>query len=91
MELFQGAIDEFDGLSLSDLSTADPFSDSNYEQEADDLERRTNEAGCTDEEMTELFLERIGTLEAGDSNPAGQFFLSLLTAAAEEGDFGFGG
>ncbi len=91
MELFQDAIDQLDGLSLSELENADPFSDSEYEQQAEELEQRTTESGCTDEEMTELFADKIGTLEAADSNPAGQFFLTFLAGAAEERAFDFGG
>lgn len=89
IQLFQEAIDELDGLTLSDLTT-DPFANGDYERQAEDLERRTVEAGCTDEEMSQLFAERVDRLDAGASNPAGQFLISILAAAAEEGEFAFG-
>jgi hypothetical protein len=30
-------------------------------------------------------------LTAGDNNPAGEFLISIMAAAADEGDFSFGG
>ncbi len=58
-------------------------------QPTDDLERRTTGAGCTNEELTELFTERIGALSVGSSNPAGRFLVSLLTGAVENGELDF--
>jgi hypothetical protein len=88
--LFQEGIDKLDGLSLSDLESlnTDPFAD--LEVRSADLEQRQIDAGCADEEMTELLSEKMGDLEAGDSNPAGQFFISILTSAMEDGDLDIG-
>lgn len=88
--LFQDAINELDGLSLADIQD-DPFATDDFERRTEDLDKRTTEAGCTNEELSDLFLERIGDLSAGSSNPAGQFLVSLLTTAAESGDLDFGG
>lgn len=92
IELFQDGIDEFDGLSLSDLENldSDPFSGGDFEARGADLEKRQIDAGCTDDEMTELVVGRMGDLEAGDSNPAGQFLISILTSAMENGEFDLG-
>lgn len=89
LELFQDALDELEGLTLSDLAdpSADPFSSGDFEARADELDRRTRDADCTDEEMAELFAERIDELSVGDDNPAGQFLVSILKQAAESGDF----
>ena len=93
--LFQDAIDELEGLTLADLSDAeaDPFSSADFEQRSEELEQRTQDADCTDEEMSELFADRVDSLEVGDNNPAGQFLVSILKQAAEEGEFSvdFGG
>lgn len=86
--LFQDVIDGLDGLDLADVQ-ADPFENGDFERRSDDLDKRTAEAGCTDEELTELFTERAADLSADDTNPAGQFLVSILTAAAESGDLGF--
>jgi hypothetical protein len=88
--LFQEGIDGLDGLSLSDLESldTDPFGD--LEVRGADLERRQIDAGCADDEMSELVVEKMGDLEAGDSNPAGQFFISILTTAMEDGEFDLG-
>jgi hypothetical protein len=88
--LFQEGIDEFDGLSLSDLENldTDPFGD--LEVRGAELEERQIDTGCTDEEMSELVAEKMGELEAGDSNPAGQFLISILTTAMEDGEFDLG-
>lgn len=92
LALFQDAIDELDGLSLTDLSDgSDPFSSDDFERRSTDLEQRTTDEGCTNEEMSELFVDRIGELEAGDTNPAGQFLVSILRQAAEAGEFDFTG
>ena len=90
--LFQDGIDELDGLSLSDLESldSDPFSDADFEARGADLEKRQIDAGCTDEEMTELVVDKMGDLTAGDSNPAGQFLISILTSAMEDGEFDIG-
>jgi hypothetical protein len=87
--LFQDALDKLEGMTLSDLSdpSADPFSSGDFESRADDLDRRTREAGCSDQEMSELFAGRVDELEVGNSNPAGQFLVSILKQAAESGDF----
>ena len=90
VELFQDVIDELDGLTLADIQE-DPFSNDDFDRRSDDLERRTAEAGCTDEELTELFSERIGDLSAGSDNPAGQALISALTSAASSGSLDFGG
>ncbi len=88
--LFQDVIDELDGLTLTELDE-DPFATEEYEQRVSDLESRTREAECSDEEMSELLTEKIGSLEAGDSNPAGQFFIAIVTQAVENGEFDFSG
>jgi hypothetical protein len=90
MDLFQDVIDSLDGKALDEIQD-DPFTTADYEERVADLEQRTTDAGCTDEEMTSLFEEKIGTLEAGDSNPGGQFFISILTSAVEQGEFDFSG
>lgn len=92
MDLFQDAIDQLDGISLTDLDAeSDPFSSDDFDARAADLERRTTDSGCTDEEMTELFADKLSGLEADDSNPIGQVFISGLTGAVEDGEFDFGG
>lgn len=90
VDLLQEGIDGLDGLSLSDLEglDTDPFSD--LEARGAELEERQIDAGCTDEEMTELVVDKMGDLEAGDSNPAGQFLISILTTAIEDGEFDIG-
>ena len=90
MDLFQDVIDSLDGKSLNEIQE-DPFTTADYEQRVADLEQRTTDAECTDEEMTDLFTQRVDTLEAGESNPAGQFFISILSSAVEQGEFDFGG
>jgi hypothetical protein len=89
LELFQDALDELAGMTLTDLSnpSADPFTGGDFESRTDDLDRRTREAGCTDEEMSELFAERVDELEVGSNNPAGQFLVSILKQTAESGEF----
>ena len=88
--LFQDVIDGLDGLQLADIQD-DPFESEDFERRSDELDERTAEAGCTDEELTELFTARVGDLSAGSSNPAGQFMVSLLVAGAESGELSFGG
>jgi hypothetical protein len=90
LALFQDAINELDGLDLADIQD-DPFETDDFERRSEDLDKRTTEAGCTDQELSELFTERIGDLSAGSSNPAGQFLISLLTTAAENGELDFSG
>ncbi|MGI9647389.1 MAG: hypothetical protein ACR2OI_02605 [Acidimicrobiia bacterium] len=90
VDLIQDAINELEGLSLTDLS-GDPLSSDDYERRSEDLERRGDQAGCTDEEMAKLFADRVDRLTAGDNNPAGEFLLSIMTAASDEGEFSFGG
>ena len=90
IDLFQDVIDELDGIDIADMQD-DPFETEDFEQRTDDLDRRTTEAGCANEELTELFTERIGDLTAGSSNPGGQYLVSLLTAAVETGQLDFGG
>lgn len=87
--LFQDALDELEGLTLSDLAdpSADPFASGDFEARADALDERTRDAGCTDEEMAELFAERIDELSVGSDNPAGQFLVSILQQAAASGEF----
>ena len=89
LDLFQDALNELDGMTLADLSdpSADPFSTGNFESRSDELDRRTREAGCTDEEMSELFASRVDELQVGGDNPAGQFLVSILRQAAESGEF----
>ena len=89
IDLFQDAINELEGLTLADLSEAesDPFSSADFENRSAELEERAQEAECTDEEMSELFADRVDQLEVGDNNPAGQFLVSILQQAAEEGEF----
>ena len=90
IDLFQEGIDGLDGLSLSELQNfdTDPFSD--LEARGAELEERQIDAGCTDDEMTELVVDKMGNLTAGDSNPAGQFLISILTTALEDGEFDIG-
>lgn len=88
--LFQDVIDGLDGLDIANIQD-DPFETEDFERRSDELDERTTEAGCTDEELTELFTERVGDLSAGSSNPAGQFMVSLLVAGAESGELNFGG
>ena len=88
--LIQDAIDELDGLSLADLDS-NPLDSDDYERRAEDLERRSGQAGCTDDEMAELFSERVDRLSAGSNNPAGEFLISIMAAAGNEGEFTFGG
>jgi hypothetical protein len=90
--LFQEGIDQLDGLSLSDLQNldSDPFAGADFDARGAELEARQVEAGCTDEEMGDLVAGRMGDLEAGDSNPAGQFLISILTSAMEDGEFDIG-
>ena len=92
IELFQEGIDQLDGLSLSDLQSldSDPFADGDFEARGADLEKRQIDAGCTDDEMSELVSGKMGDLRAGDSNPAGQFLISILTSAMESGEFDLG-
>jgi hypothetical protein len=87
--LFQDAIDDLDGLTLADIQE-DPFSSDDFDRRSDELEQRSTEAGCTDEELTNLFSERVGDLTADSTNPAGQALITLLTSAAESGDLNFG-
>lgn len=90
VDLIQDAIDELDGLSLSDLNN-NPLSTDDYERRSEDLERRSDAAGCTDVEMAELLSQRVDRLSADSNNPAGEFLISIMAAAADEGEFTFGG
>lgn len=90
IDLFQEGIDELDGLSDLQSLDSDPFSGGDFEARGAELEQRQIDAGCTDEEMTELVVDKMGDLTAGDSNPAGQFLISLLTGALEDGEFDIG-
>lgn len=89
VDLFQDAIDELEGLTLADLSLAgsDPFSSEEFDRRGEELERRTQEAGCTDEEMSKLLVDQLDQLEVGANNPAGQLVVSILQQAAEQGEF----
>lgn len=88
MVLFQDVIDEMDGVALTDLG--DPFEDPEWEARADDLQQRTDEAGCTDGEMTDLFAEKLPVLTASDTNPGGQFLISFFNQAIASGTFDLG-
>ena len=77
VDLVQEAIDALDGLALDDIQE-DPFAGSDFEERSAALERRANEAGCSDEELAELFGDRLPRLGASDTNPAGQFLVEIL-------------
>lgn len=87
---FQDVIDNLDGKSPSDL-VGNPLEASDYAERANDLERRTSAARCTDEEIASALGGRIHELEAGDSNPTGRAFIAALAAAVDQGGFDFGG
>lgn len=87
--LFQDVIDDMDGLTLADLGS-DLFESPDYEDRAADLERRTTAEQCADEEMAELFAEKLPELTAADTNPGGQFLISFFNSAVQNGEFSFG-
>ena len=89
MVFFQDVIDDLDGKSLADLES-NPLAASDYAQRARDLEVRTTNAGCSDNEIADLLADRIGELRAGPSNPAGQAFIAALISGVEQGGFSFG-
>lgn len=86
VDLLQQAIDDLAGLTLSDIES-DPFDDPELGRQFDDLEQRSNDEGCSDEELNDLFLDGFNRLEAGEDNPAGTFLVSVLQQAANEGGF----
>jgi len=90
LEFYQDLIDDLDGKSPTDLE-GNPLETGDYAERANDLERRTVAAGCSDAEIAQLMGPRIGELEAGPSNPTGQAFIAALSAAIERGGFDLGG
>lgn len=89
MVLFQDVIDEMDGLTLDQLN--DPFDSPVWEERTVKLQERTDAEGCTDEEMADLFAEKVEILTADDTNPGGQLLISFFNQAVESGTFEFGG
>ncbi|MBT8198494.1 MAG: hypothetical protein KJP12_05615 [Acidimicrobiia bacterium] len=63
--LIQDLIDEFDQLSLDDLNAAEePAFVAEFETDAEQLDERAADAGCTDATMEGLMDDRIDRLES---------------------------
>ncbi|MBT8208495.1 MAG: hypothetical protein KJO18_09490 [Acidimicrobiia bacterium] len=63
--LIQDLINEFDELSLDDLNAAEePAFVGEFETDAEALDERALDAGCSDATMEELMDARIGQLES---------------------------
>ena len=88
VDLLQEAIDGLAGLTLTEIQE-DPFDDPELDRRFEELEQRSNDEGCTDDELNDLFIEGFDRLDAGDDNPAGAFLVSVLQQAADQGGFEF--
>lgn len=88
VDLLQEAIDSLAGLTLSEIEN-DPFDDPDLDRRFDELEQRSDDEGCTDDELNDLFKDGFDRLEADGDNPAGAFLVSVLQQAADEGGFDF--
>lgn len=60
--LIQDLIDEFDALSLEELSGDEPAFIADFESDAEGLDQRAVDAGCSDSEMESLMDDRIDRL-----------------------------
>lgn len=91
--MVQEVIDEIDDLTLEEqialgASEEEPEMFQNMEARGQELETRAEEVGCSDDEMAQLVMDRLGNLSS-DSD-FGQLVLEAVKAQAEEGDL-FGG
>lgn len=63
--VFQGLIDEIDGMSAADLGNATELPGlAKLEADMEALGEKSEQLGCSDAEMEGLFQDRVGTLTA---------------------------
>lgn len=80
--MVQEVIDEVDQMSPEDLAALsgdqEPEFMADFEQRSEDLRMDAEEAGCSDQELAELFSARASTLTA--ESEVGQFFVELFNS-----------
>jgi hypothetical protein len=82
--LFQGLIDEIDGMSAADLGNATELPAlTELESDMEALGEKSEQLGCSDAEMEELFQDRVGTLTA--KTAFGEVMLEGFKEGAEGG------
>jgi len=68
MAIVQDVIDEFDAMTTDDLmsmgSGEEPAFLTDMQAKLDDLDKKSTDAGCTDEELQQLFQDKVGQLTA---------------------------
>jgi len=81
IDLVQGVIDEVDQMSPEDLAAMgeeQPEFMNDFEQQSEELRQDAEDAGCTDEQLAELFSERASSLTA--ESEFGQLFVELFNS-----------
>ncbi len=78
IELLQDFIDEFDQLTPDEAAAAavDPEFLADIEERADEIDAKADAEGCSEEQITELLLERADGLEA--RTEFGQLLLDVI-------------
>lgn len=68
MAVVQDVIDEFDAMSTDDLMALgtgeEPAFLTDMQAELDELDKKSTDAGCTEEELQQLFQDKVGQLSA---------------------------
>jgi hypothetical protein len=67
MAIVQDVIDELDAMTTDDLmafGTEEPAFLTDMQTKLDDLDKKSTDAGCTDEELEQLFQDKVGQLSA---------------------------
>lgn len=85
IDLIQDALDEVSGMSLEELAAMGddlPPGFAELETRGEELERRSDELGCTEAELNRLFTEKADDLEAD-----GPFAELILEGIKSEGFF----
>lgn len=81
----QTLLDELSGLDMSALASEDqPEALTNFEANAEEIEAKSSELGCSDEEMAEILQDRVDELEA--EGPLAEMLLDGITEGVESGD-----
>lgn len=78
VNLIQEAIDSAAGMSMDEFNALEepPAAFAALEEKGNELEKRADEIGCTEEEAQEKACERIGSLSA--NGEAAEFLLELF-------------
>ncbi|CAN5584894.1 hypothetical protein BH23CHL2_BH23CHL2_10990 [soil metagenome] len=80
----QVLLDELSGLDMAALASEDqPEALTNFEANAEEIESKSNDLGCSEEEMAEILQDRVGELEA--EGPVAEMLLDGITEGIESG------